>query len=90
MVCYKSSIKKSVVFQDTSNDQSDYNFLKNVHLQNAIGTQLTWNIWKKNEKSYNVLPTNTKDLNKWGDRPCSWFGRLTTVMSVFPQINLQI
>ena len=47
MVCYKSSIKKSVVFQDTSNDQSDYNFLKNVHLQNAIGTQLTWNIWKK-------------------------------------------
>lgn len=31
MVCYKSSIKKSVAFQDTSNDQSDYNFLMSIH-----------------------------------------------------------
>ena len=44
------------------------------------------NLYYESNKA--VLEEIKEDLNKWKDIPCSWIGRLTAKMAIFPQIDI--
>lgn len=49
-----------------------------------LGINLTKYIHDPHGENYKTLMNKIKELNKWGDIPCSWIGRLNIVkMPVF-------
>jgi hypothetical protein len=56
-----------------------------------LGVTLTKEVKDLYEKNFKSLKKEIKDLRKWKDLPCSWFGRINIVkIAILTKSNLQI
>ena len=82
----KINAQKSLAFLYTNNEKSEREIKESIPFTIAtkrikyLGINLPKETKELYTKSYKTLMNKVKDdINKWGDFPCSWVGRINTV-----------
>ena len=88
---YKINTQKSHAFLYTNNEKSEREIKESVPFTVAtkrikyLGINLPKETEELYTENYKTLVKEIKDdINRWGDRPCSWVGRINIVKITIP------